>query len=139
MRKNFLNQWSKKKEKKQINGISSGTSGKEFTCQCRSEGLGFDPWVGKFPWRSKWQPIPVSLPGESHGQRILKGYSPRGCKESDVTEHTSACMHVPAHAGAQTHTPRGVQVLFSLQGQFFLKQCAKEKVGKQDIYFCKSK
>ena len=32
---------------------------------------GFDPWVGKIPWRRKWQPTPVSLPGESHGQRSL--------------------------------------------------------------------
>ena len=36
--------------------------------------------------RRKWQPTPVSLPGESHGQRSLVGYSPWGCKESDMTE-----------------------------------------------------
>ena len=47
---------------------------------------GFDPWVGKIPWRRKWQPTPVFLPGESHGWRSLVGYSPRGCKESDTTE-----------------------------------------------------
>ena len=47
---------------------------------------GFDPWVGKIPWRRKWQPIPVFLPGESHGQRSLAGYSPQGLKESDTTE-----------------------------------------------------
>ena len=47
---------------------------------------GFDPWVGKIPWRRKWQPTPVFLPGESHGQRSLVGYSPRGRKESDTTE-----------------------------------------------------
>ena len=44
------------------------------------------PGLGRFPWRRKWQPIPVFLPGESHGQRSLVGYSPRGCKESDTTE-----------------------------------------------------
>ena len=38
--------------------------------------LRFDPWVGKSPWRRKWQPTPVFLPGKSHGQRSLKGYSP---------------------------------------------------------------
>ena len=38
------------------------------------------------PWRRKWQPTPVFVPGESHGQRVLVGYSPRGCKESDTTE-----------------------------------------------------
>ena len=37
----------------------------------------FDPWVGTIPWRRKWQPTPVFLPGESHGQRSLAGYSPR--------------------------------------------------------------
>ena len=35
----------------------------------------FNPWVGKIPWRRKWQPIPVLLPGESHGQRSLMGSS----------------------------------------------------------------
>ena len=38
--------------------------------------VGFDPWVGKIPWRRKWQPTPVFLPGKSHGQRSLAGYSP---------------------------------------------------------------
>ena len=41
------------------------------------------------PWRRKWQPTPISLLGESHGQRSLAGYSPWGCKESDVTERLS--------------------------------------------------
>ena len=47
---------------------------------------GFDPWVRKILWRRKQQPTPVFLPGESHGQRSLVGYSPRGHKESDMTE-----------------------------------------------------
>ena len=47
---------------------------------------GLDPWVGKIPWRRKWQPIPVLLPGKSHGLRSLVGYSPCGHKESDTTE-----------------------------------------------------
>ena len=38
--------------------------------------LGFDPWVGKIPYRRAWQPTPVFLPGESHGQRSLASYSP---------------------------------------------------------------
>ena len=45
-----------------------------------------EPWVGKIPWRRKWQPTPVLLPGKSHGLRSLVGYSPWGCKESDTTE-----------------------------------------------------
>ena len=43
-------------------------------------------WVRKIPWRRKWQPTPVFLPGESHGWRSLVGYSPWGRKESDTTE-----------------------------------------------------
>ena len=39
-------------------------------------------------WRRKWQTIPIFLPGECHGQRNLVGYSPWGCKESDMTEVT---------------------------------------------------
>ena len=46
-----------------------------------------DPWVRKIRWRRKWQPIPVFLPGESHGQRSLVGYSPWGWKELDTSEH----------------------------------------------------
>ena len=53
-------------------------SGKESTCQCRRPK--FDAWVGKIPWRKKWQPTPVFLPGESHRQKSLAGYSPQGCK-----------------------------------------------------------
>ena len=48
---------------------------------------GFDPWVRKILWKSKWQPTPVFLPGKSCRLRILAGYSPQGCKESDMTEH----------------------------------------------------
>jgi len=43
--------------------------------------------VKKTPWRRKWQPTPV-LSGESHGQRSLVGYSPWGCRESEMTEVT---------------------------------------------------
>ena len=46
--------------------------------QCRR--CQFDPWVRKIPWRRKWQPPPVFLPGKPHGQRSLAGYSPWGCK-----------------------------------------------------------
>ena len=51
--------------------------------------LGFNPWVRKIPWKGKWQPTPVFLPGESHGQRSLAGYSPLDCKESDMTKHAA--------------------------------------------------
>ena len=75
-----------------------GFPGKEPTCQCRRRNeIQFDPYVGKIPWRRVWQPTPVSLTGQSHGQRSLVGYSLRGHKESDTTEqmstHTQLYMH----------------------------------------------
>ena len=53
-------------------------SSKESTCQCRRHG--FNSWARKIPWRKKWQPTPVFLPGKSHGHRSLAGCSPGGCK-----------------------------------------------------------
>ena len=61
--------------------------GKEPACHClQCRRCRFDPWVRKIPWRRKWQPTPVFLPGEFHGQWGLTGYSPWGYKESDTTE-----------------------------------------------------
>ena len=61
-------------------------SGKESICQCRT--CRFSPWVRKIPWRRKWQPTAVFLPGESHRQRSLTGHSLWGCQESNRTELT---------------------------------------------------
>ena len=66
-------------------------SSKEPTCQCRRHR--FDPWVGKIPWRREWQPTPVFLPKEFHGQRslaIVHGV----CKELETTWQLSTYMHV---------------------------------------------
>ena len=57
----------------------------------------FYPWVGKIPWSRKWQLTPVFLPGKFHGQRNLEGYSSRGCKELDMTEH--ACWVLAVACG----------------------------------------
>ena len=56
---------------------------KESSCQCKR--YGFDPWVRKIPWRKKWQPTLIFLPGKFHRRRSLAGYSPWGDKESDMT------------------------------------------------------
>ena len=58
---------------------------------------GFDPWVGKIPWRRKWQCIPVLLPGESHRQRSLVGHSPWGHRGSVTAAQPSA--RIPAVRG----------------------------------------
>ena len=64
---------------------STGNAGDTGRCK-------FDPWVRKIPWRRAWKPTPVFLPGESHGQRSLVGYSPWGHKVSDRTEATERAL-----------------------------------------------
>ena len=76
-----------------IREFPGGANGKEPACHCRRrKRRGFDPWVWKIPWRRAWQLTPVFLPGESHGQRGLAGYSPWGRKESDRTERLSLSL-----------------------------------------------
>ena len=69
----------------------------------------WETWVQSLgqedPWRRKWEPTPVFLPGEFHGQRSLEGYIPRGCKESDTTErlniHASLLEGFPGGASGK--------------------------------------
>ena len=56
--------------------------------------LGFDSWVSKIPWRRPWQFTPIFLPGESHGQWSLVGYSPQGCKESTLSCVKQLSTHI---------------------------------------------
>ena len=65
---------------------------------------GFDPWVGKIPWRREWKPIPAFLPGEFRGQRGLAGYSPQGHKESDTTERLKHTQN-KEHSTSQGYIP----------------------------------
>ena len=65
-------------------GTPRWLSSKEHAYQCRRHRL--DHWVRKSPWRGKWHPTFVFLPGKSHGQRSLTGYSPWGSKELDITK-----------------------------------------------------
>ena len=79
---------------------------KEYACH--SKRCGFNLWVRKIPWRRKWQPTPVFLPGESHGQRSLMGYSPWGCRRVRhdlVTEQKQQKIHLkPLHLEDHFHT-----------------------------------
>ena len=71
-----------------ILGLLRGLSDKGPACQCRRRR--FNPWVRKIPWRRKWQFISAFLPGKSHGQRSLVGYSVWGHKRVGhdlVTKH----------------------------------------------------
>ena len=71
-------------------GLPRWLSDEESGCQCRRHR--FDPWVGKIPWNSKWQPIPVFLPGKFHRQRSLVGYRPSCMCFYIVRQFTSICF-----------------------------------------------
>ena len=75
-------------------GFLGVAGGKESACQCRRHiKTEFHPWIWKIPWRRAWQPTPVFLPRESHGQRSLAGYGLQGHKEPDMTEITCTQTH----------------------------------------------
>ena len=65
-------------------------SGKEPTCQCRRHG--FNPWVEMMPLRKKWQLTAGVLPGKSHGQKSLAGYSPWSRKQSDTPKRLALSL-----------------------------------------------
>ena len=89
-----------------LQGFPRWLSGKEFACQrrrCRRHR--FDPWVGKIPWRRKWQPAPVFLLGKFHEQRSLLGYDPEAGRGGEVgsqkVEHDWGTEH--AHMPLKDH------------------------------------
>ena len=76
-------------------GFPGGAGGKEPSCQYRRpKRHRFDPWVKKIHWRRMWQPTPVFLPGESHGQRNLASYSLQDGKGSDKTEQLALSLQM---------------------------------------------
>ena len=81
----------------QDKGLYKWCTGKESVCQCeRNKRCRFNAWVRKIPWRKKWQPTPVFLPGESHEKRSLVGYSPCGSQKvgHDWAQHSSTIQEV---------------------------------------------
>ena len=99
-------------------GLPRWLSGKkESAGQCRRHRRPeFDPWIGKILWGRKWQPTPVLLPGKSHEQRSMVGYSPWGRKESDMTER------LPFHFSLEAAASFYFSALYSLRAEvsFFL-------------------
>ena len=109
-----------------------GSGDKSICLQCRRQG--FDPWVGKIPWRRKWQPTPVLLPEKFHGWRSLVGYSPwllllslfsrvRPCATPEMTAHQAPLSW--DSPGKNT----GV-------GCHFLLQCMKVKSEREVAQSC---
>ena len=73
-------------------GFPGGASGKEPACQCRRRKRHrFNPWVGKIPWRRKWQPTPVFLPRESHGQGAWRATVHRVAQSQTQLKQLSTC------------------------------------------------
>ena len=77
-----------------------------------------DLWLGKTLWRRKWQPTSVFLPGKSHGQGSLVGYSSWGCKQSDMISETTT-FHVKARLTAYNFLSL-FSTLYSASLSFFL-------------------
>ena len=106
-------------------GFPAGASGKEPVCQCRRhKRCRFNSWVGKIPWERAWQPTLVFLPGESHGQGSLAGYSSQGRKESDITErlHTHSTSIVLGFSGGGSYKEPD-------------RQCSRHKRHRFDPWF----
>ena len=83
-------------------GFIIDTSDKEPACQCRRQRCGFDPCIGRIPWRRKWQPTPVFLLGEFHGQRNLVGYSHVISKSwTRLKQLSTAAFRLPRGAGGE--------------------------------------
>ena len=99
-----------------------GASGKEPTGQGRRpKRHEFDPWIWEDPWRRTWQPTLIALPGESHGQRRLAGYSPQGRNELNMTEVTSHANHF--HCGCTILQPHQEFQFSSVQSLSCLTLC----------------
>ena len=85
-----------------LRGFPDGSAGKESTCHTGDTGdVGSIPGVGKIPRIRKWQPTPVFLLGKSQEQRNLVGYSPWGCKESDLTQRRSTQHSINSSLGGK--------------------------------------
>ena len=91
---------------KTVSGFPGGSVVKNPPSNAGDTGDTFDPWVLKIPWRRKWQPTPVLLPGKFRGQRSLVGYSMWGRKESDMTEYTHT------HLGQEHFTSQCIHIQF---------------------------
>ena len=126
-------------------GFLGGLAGKECL-QCRRPG--YDPWVGKIPWRREPLPIPVFLPEEFHGQRILASYSlsmkvkaaqlcPTLCNPMDYTvcgiihARMLECVAIPFSRGSSQ--PRNRTGVSCIAGGLFTSCATRQSMGSQRV------
>ena len=76
----------------------------------------FNPWVRKIPWRRRWQPPAVNLPGKSHGQRSLVAYSPRGCKR---VRHDLVAQQKQVNEIVETKSLRELSIAVPVEDQWW--------------------
>ena len=112
-------------------GFPGGASGKEPACQCgRHKSRGCGRSVRKIPWRRAWQPTPGLLPGESHGQRSLAGYSAEGFRARHDWSHIARTQYTMAFYSPSHFTycllhmnfylsSSPVKILYFLRAQIF--------------------
>ena len=125
---------------------TGGASGKKPTCPCRTpKWHRFNLWVWKIPWREKWQPTPVFLPGKFHRQRSLAGCSPGVTKSqtqlSDWTKTMPASLFIYALCASSHSIMAWVWMatnsihLWIAFGNF-LPQCRKVKSESEVTHSC---
>ena len=102
------------------------SSGTEPTCQGKRPG--FNPWVGEMPWRRAWQPTPVFLPGDSHGQRSLAGYT--------VCRVTKSQLQLKWLSMCAQYVCMGWQWGILVMGFFFFLICLQRKSTCDFNSFC---
>ena len=105
-------------------GFPGGATGKVPASKCRRpKRLGFDPWVGKLPWRRAWQPTPVSFSGESHGQKSL------ACQSMELHRVRHYWSNL---AGRHTKYLNGKQQIDDKISILSLKEYTKKKKKKEE-------
>ena len=91
----------------------------------------FQPWVGKIPWRRKWQPPPVLLPGKSHGRRNLVGYSPWGRRVG----HDWATSLSLSSVSTTLFLKKSLHLLFTNTRVWSFSVCRYDSHFKQSSFF----
>ena len=118
--------------------VSGGASGKEPPCpytRSKRHTKGFSPLVRKIPWRRTWQPAPVFLPGESHGQRSLGSYSPWNSPGKNTGVGSPSLLQgIFPTQGSNPGLPHCRQILYQLSHNFRgTERAQKTEIRVEDL------